>query len=399
MTARVIAPGGGPPGYTYNLQAGVRSLQETHELPVRVTFWGEQQEERYRAIAYSHRKPSNTTKGAVKALLEQSAAGRRLWGLLRSAKNGSVWSEIRACIAIVRSDSVVLQGFQSPARAKLAAWLRRPVIYMPHSPSIRADEEMMLEEAAGRELPSETYQHLVKRERTLFDLADTLVFPSPRSATAYFATFEREIEESSVHYVLSGVPRPLSRGGERNPDRIQVAFIGRFVQHKGYDLFVALAERLTATRDDVKFVAAGGGPLAVASPAVEDRGWLSDPRDFIEQSHFVVCPNRIAYFDLLPLEVAALGRGLVLSAVGGSVDQAALLPDSIAAPLNDLEAAVVDAIEKSKSTPNWGARNEAAFDEHFAISSFALNWIGLLESIQRPGHPSRLRPQLESPSS
>src|SRR5690606_13578654 len=99
--------------------------------------------------------------------------------------------------------------------------------------------------------------------------------------------------------------------------------------------------------------------------AVHDLGWKDDPMSTISRARIVVVPNRVAYFDLLPLEAAALGKGIVFSSVGGNIDQHALLPDSVACDLENLGSGIERAIELCAEDDNWGRRNIDAFERNF----------------------------------
>lgn len=222
-----------------------------------------------------------------------------------------------------------------------------------------------------------------------------MVFPAPNAATPYEAAFRRVLAARRTVYVLSGVEHPLVPGTTAGaaglgdaPGIVSVLYVGRYVPHKGYDVFLDAAEELTAEGIQASFWTLGDGALKRDSEAVTDLGWSDAPHPIIARADVIVVPNRTAYFDLLPLEAAALGRGLVLTRVGGNLDQLERLPDSVGAEPDAVADGIRAAIAHVARSRAWGARNADAFREQFTDIHMARRWAELLRELAAAPRPT-----------
>ncbi|WP_207453790.1 glycosyltransferase family 4 protein [Herbiconiux sp. SYSU D00978] len=248
---------------------------------------------------------------------------------------------------------------------------------MPHSPSIKADEEAMVAELMGRVLDTAGFR---KAEQQIIDEADLVVFPTRDAAAEYFAAFDGDGRlTSKSRYIESGVPASNFEPRPRRDGSIGVIFVGRFVPHKGYDLFVDAAETLARRDFAAEFRTLGTGLQARDSAHVKNLGWSETPSEHLLDADVVVVPNRVAYFDLLPLEAAALGRGLVMTTVGGNRDQLKALPDSVGCAPQDLAEGIAQAVHLARTDITWGTANRRVFLERFTDSAMAARWVKLLE--------------------
>jgi len=361
----LIAPGGGPTGYTWNLRA---ALARTAAAGIAVEFAGLVLEQRNRATGERPPAPvRDRPRPSVRRL-----AGRIRHEIGHALKSG-ITPRLRA--QIDAADLVVFQGFQDPRRVRFARRRGTATCYMPHSPTIYADEYVAMN--AGERGLGRTRRRMIRSERALFHRADLVVFPTPAASGAYLDAFGDELAATPVRYVLSGVPRPVLRAPAGEAGGADVLFVGRYVSHKGYDLFLDAAERLAPQHPGLRFATLGAGPARRASGVVRDLGWRDDPIPAIAAARFLVVPNRIAYFDLLPLEAAALGKGLVFTAVGGNVDQHAMLPDSVICAPSRLQEGISRAIALSED-PEWGRANAVAYEREFTDERMAQRWIALI---------------------
>lgn len=367
-----IRPGGGPPGYVFNLKAGVDSLSESSSLQNNFEFLGSSSTERMKA---------KVTVGAETALWRLLVSTATRLGL-----RPIVSRRARAArAAIKRSHVVVVQGFQDTYIANAAKRLGKTVLYMPHSPSVFADEYRMNAETAGGEYEAGEFKRLLRLERQLFEIADAAVFPSIEAKAEYERVFAQVLARKRHYYLRSGVhiEQPEAPPGSGSCARpINVLFAGRYVPHKGYDLFCRAAE-LLGSQPGLKFVSVGAGPIE-AGAKVENLGWRTDVLDVIGSAHLVVIPNRVAYYDLLPLECAALSKPLVMTPVGGNLSQARDLPDVVCSSDVTAEAiaeAISDAALKLQQNPEWGARNATAFRALFGSRPFAARWDQLVTEL------------------
>ncbi|MFB7843198.1 glycosyltransferase [Microbacterium sp. NPDC056052] len=364
----LIAPGGGPAGYTWNLRQALTALAPP-DLDVR--FSGIVTERRNRATG------ERPARRARRRTSPRAALGR-LRHRVGVALKGGIPDPLRD--EITAADLVILQGYQDARRARLARGSGAAVWYMPHSPTVAADEYAAMHPHEHGIRSALTRRRMLRVERELFRAADAVVFPTPNAATAYVEAFGEILAGTTVHHLLSGVPEPRSAPGEQEAvapaaEDPGILFVGRYLADKGYDLFLAAAEALHAENPALRFSTLGAGPSRRPSPAVRDLGWRDDPVPVIAAARMLVVPNRVAYFDLLPLEAAALGRGLVFTAVGGGIDQHRLLPDSVLCAPGDVVGGIRRALARREEDPHWGAGNVPAYERTFTAEAMADRWI------------------------
>jgi glycosyltransferase involved in cell wall biosynthesis len=294
-----------------------------------------------------------------------------------------------AKMAIRNADIVVFQGYQDAQLVRYAQNLGKHSVYMPHSPSIMADEVEMVCRLNNQAVNREFFNQIRQNETQLIRNSDTVAFPSRGAATQYESAFSQLLNKKDVVYLKSGVDIPFERNaciGTKctKRDKIRVAFAGRYVSHKGYDLFCDAAEIFCTLAREVEFCSFGDGPLKGKSHQVIDMGWRSDLLALLQRIDIMVVPNRIAYYDLLPLECAALAKPLVMTAVGGSKDQLFDLPDSVACHepcAEQLAASIQIAVKRLCDDSSWGIRNRQAYERHFTTAEFAKRWDAAIETI------------------
>lgn len=287
-------------------------------------------------------------------------------------------------------DLIVLQGFQDVFLAKHANKIGKCLVYMPHSPSVVADEYKMLCELNGTEFNRNNYQKLLRDEAYLIANSNFIVFPSRGAGTSYFTEFAADLSEKKIFYIKSGAKINLSGAcgnfTRKSVGPIRILFAGRYVSHKGYDLFCKAASLIGVSLGDIEFVTVGDGPMKKNYPYVTDMGWRNDVFNVLFDADIIVVPNRIAYYDLLPLECAAIGKPLVMTAVGGNVDQLRDLPDSLScggeSPA-DLADSIRAAVKRLRAEPTWGFNNKVAFESIFTIGEFAKRWDDAVEQMVR----------------
>jgi glycosyltransferase involved in cell wall biosynthesis len=365
-----IAPGGGPAGYTYNLREGLRELQLLGDVKHTWSFFGNSLPARNRAVGVTSKNRSLST-----ILLGFSdwlpTPVRRLASWYLTARNRALRQSIQ------QSTVVVFQGYQTAGRLRYAQKSGKHVVYMPHSPSIQADEEDMMSRHSGRKMAPSKFAFIKDAERRSIRYSNCVVFPSRNAGESYFEAFGPELQSTRVAFIGSGIVAPTAAcdfGPREKAGSPTVLFVGRYVEHKGYDLYTDAAYLLTRAGIDANFLSMGAGPMKCDTTAVTDLGWSDAPHDVVKSASLVVIPNRLAYFDLLPLEVAALGRALIMTKVGGNIDQLELLPDSLGCDVDGLGDCIIAGLARLDNQPDWGARNREAFDIHFSASKMASRW-------------------------
>jgi glycosyltransferase involved in cell wall biosynthesis len=183
-----------------------------------------------------------------------------------------------------------------------------------------------------RELDSfnknDIYQLLVKKEVYAYQNASVIICPTKYSLDGYF---ESDCDSRAIlkkvpkHTVVSTVtiPKPtLGRLKIREKFNIglndlAVGFIGRYSFDKGYDRFLSIARR-HRNNPNIYFFSAGAGEIREDDSSVYDLGWRKDIVDIILAMDLIIIPNRVTYFDLLPIESLMLGTPVAVTAVGGN---------------------------------------------------------------------------------
>lgn len=345
---------------------GVKNLERTSSLQNEFTFFGRQRLNRYKATGEIRRQDFNICKLCVYFI---SILGLKpfLSPRIKDAKK-----KIRG------SSVVIFQGFQEPYLINYARMQGVSTVYMPHSPCPSAQEYRMLCQLNDLPLDQRKYDSFLNNERILIALADVIAFPSYGAGSQYFSSFPCEIASKRTLYLKSGV---AIEGAETTAGQIKktprICFIGRYIEHKGYDLFCAASSLLGEEGIVAEFVTIGDGPMKQSLPHVTDLGWRNDIYIALQEADIIIVPNRIAYYDLLPLECAALGKPLVMTAVGGNVDQLRDLPDSIPCSepsIPHLASAIRKAIDEFYRNPLWGSANRKVFNKMFTAEAFARRW-------------------------
>jgi glycosyltransferase involved in cell wall biosynthesis len=356
--APIIRPGGGPGGYLYNLYASSHREATKNSFIFHGKIYDDRKYNDYRFWPLS-----------LKAQIYLSA---------RMIYFPFFFDYRRLLEYATEADAIVLHG---PIHPTLLSNIRKRyeiVVFMPHSPSTWADEFIMDYAEKRRKISKKRYEMYRWTELINIAYADYIVFPSINAAESYRIAYPDQLKLGKTQYIESGITlsQKLPENISRKPaKRLKVAFVGRYNRHKGFDLFQEATKNLQ-DRADVEVVCAGGGPLRVF-PHVKNLGWVNDINALLYDVDIVVVPNRVAYFDLWPLEAASAGKPIVFTPAGGNIDQQAALPDSILAAditTEALEVAILEAIEKAKRDLNWGVNNRLVYLTRFTAEAMLKRW-------------------------
>ncbi len=374
----VIKPGGGPAGYCYNLKSAIDEIDDNKKV-VDVDFFGGIEEKRTSSTW-------NIKNGFLYYI--KLAINLITFGLIRDFRLkvdyflGKVSKEKKR--KITECDVIVFQGYQSADYLAFAKAQGKKTIYMPHSPTIMADEYSSTCKMHGVPVDRILYSKYHRSEKYLIDNVDRIVFPSENSHDEYSNNFT--LNNKDIFYINSGVkPVNVCKSDYIFPsDSINVIFAGRYILDKGFDRYNLLADSYSSS--NVKFFSAGSGPLKASSNVI-DLGWRTDVLNLINDADIVVIPNKVAYYDLLPLECIALGKPLVMTEIGGNIDQLKCFPVSFSAGSSENEADLVEAlnscISKVEESGSTFDSNKQAFNEHFTHRAMAYRWLEMLAGFPR----------------
>lgn len=179
------------------------------------------------------------------------------------------------------------------------------------------------------------YAEIVLKDFEAFERADIFIFPCKDAISSYYegylplADLKKLLLQKDVYYVTTGAPNSKferSRNEVRSELSIPesafvIHFAGRHNKEKGYDLLVEFGEKLLKKYPDVYFLITGNVNNAFPQPNNSrwiEVGWTTDPFSYANASDLFILPNRITYFDLVLIEMLALGLPVMISDVGGN---------------------------------------------------------------------------------
>ncbi|RZQ32704.1 glycosyltransferase, partial [Vibrio vulnificus] len=200
---------------------------------------------------------------------------------------------------------------------------RNKVSVMPHQPKELASEASELYSRKYHCSQKFVYRILSYIEFDTYKNAEFIMLPCKESIDAYFVGDDQKrqiLNEKKIIEVTSSVIAPEIKGGNDfdKGSELIVGFIGRYTRDKGFDRFNELVLSFL-DNNDVKFISAGSGDITpISSHNYTDLGWRSDIGDIINYCDILVVPNRVTYFDLLPIESLLLGTPVCVTNVGGN---------------------------------------------------------------------------------
>ncbi|WP_462164564.1 glycosyltransferase [Pseudoalteromonas xiamenensis] len=374
----VIKPGGGPAGYCHNLKSAIDELDD-NQKNMEVEFFGGIEEKRTSSVWDMRSGFHYYLKLGINLIT---------FGLIRELRLkidyafGELSKEKKK--KITECDIIVFQGYQSAHYLAFAKAQGKKTIYMPHSPTIMADEYASTCKMHGVPIDRILYSKYYRSERFFIDNVERIVFPSENSHDEYSKNFT--LSNRDIYYIGSGVkPQNVNKGNYIFPsDSVNVMFAGRYILDKGFDRYNLLADSWPS--NNVRFFSAGSGPLKASSNVI-DLGWRTDVLSLIKDVDVVVIPNKVAYYDLLPLECIALGKPLVMTEVGGNIDQLKCFPVSFPAGSGENVVDLVEALNSCISKVNESGStfdiNKQVFNKHFTHTAMAYRWLKMLVDFSR----------------
>lgn len=311
--ARMIRPGGGPAGYLYNLKNIALDLQ-SEKIEVY-------------AFKVSHERIGAASQKANLLVLQAPYFLRKLWALALINVRGLIDILLVFRVKADLGDSFPVFHDQMLAY-RYSTIFKAPYGLMPHQPIELGQEVDDFYKFKYNLRSGDVYNAVANREEVAYRNADFLIVPTSSSLDGYFALDSdrnRLLGSASKFFVVSTVKKPkptLDRHAARQAlglaiDNYAIGFIGRYNYDKGFDLFMSIAESYS-DRKNLTFFSAGGGIIKERGPNLQNLGWRKDIADVILAMDLVVIPNRVAYFDLLPIECLMLGTPVAVTAVGGN---------------------------------------------------------------------------------
>jgi glycosyltransferase involved in cell wall biosynthesis len=310
---RVIRPGGGPSGYLYNLKE-IAAGKKSKKIKV------------YAFNSSNERSGASANKAGL-IILSLPYIFRKYY-----VRMLLVIRQLIDVCSIFKIIFKIQDAYPVFHDQMLAYWygklFSKSYCLMPHQPIEAAREADDIYKYKYNLNKNDIYFVLVKKEVYAYENASMIVCPTHYSLDSYFqfnCEYREKLKAVPKHLVVSTVTLPkqiLGRLKTRealniNSKEIAIGFIGRYNSDKGYDRFQSIAKSHQSNHN-ISFFSAGAGELAEDDENVINLGWRKDIADIISAMDLIIIPNRVTYFDLLPIESLMLGTPVAITGVGGN---------------------------------------------------------------------------------
>ncbi|WP_461789885.1 glycosyltransferase [Pedobacter sp.] len=177
------------------------------------------------------------------------------------------------------------------------------VIFQSHSPELPSEEVKSFGD-------NDFYELVKKAEIEAFDRADILVFPNS-GAEKIYETVKRT--QSETKYILSGAKSVSDiRRYPLDKEKINVLYIGRRNQVKGFDMLLNQFSKVSEFRKNINLIIVGNGEK-INGTNIYDVGFSSTPNNWYNSVDYVINCNRQSYFDLSVIEALSTGVPLIMT--------------------------------------------------------------------------------------
>lgn len=162
-----------------------------------------------------------------------------------------------------------------------------------------------------------------------------------------------------------------------------VCFVGRFNEHKGFDLYNQISSLLNSNslNKDVVCFSVGSGKIKPGNDVI-NLGWRTDIGDVINGMDLIINCNEHTYFDLLIIEAMSLGKAIMATNVGGNKFVAKSTQGVILFERDSLIGISDKIISLSKDDlKDLGRKNLLAYNMYYNSENFLANHLILAEEL------------------
>ena len=386
-----IAIGGGPSGYLFNLKKEL-GVDSSHNIRIEEIPFLNSRKPLYLKLLKSLSKRNLLPKFIQKIVIKKNLR----FQVFKKLDFKNVEINFEDYPIVVAHSILIAYGLKEHlgTNQKLFIFQHSPTDFISEKLSIFKDDKVI----------DELYEELAIAEIGVFQQANGLILPCINAVDSYFVKsknlrkeFEKLLDKFKVIELPTGVPKPvvnldyneeltqiksLKEGG-----KIVVGYFGRYHQHKGFDIFINLAERFKNNSNYI-FISAGFGSdyKKCTQENYYNLGMLDKLIDLPNAIHLCDCvciPNRFTFFDLIALEVMALGRAILTSDTGGNKYLKQFSKGILALPLSDLDKHMYQAINERTvhDFSKLGALNLEAYSNNFTIDHFVQNHKNLVNRV------------------
>ncbi|QTD37556.1 glycosyltransferase [Polaribacter batillariae] len=183
------------------------------------------------------------------------------------------------------------------------------VIFQSHSPETPSEEEYKLG-ARGK-----TYEKILKIEKGVFERTNYLILPNEKCKVIYQKILKAQ---HKIAYLTTGI-KPITNLVKipLKDDKINIFYIGRRNEIKGFPLLIKNFEEVLKVRNDLRLFIAGSGELSSKNENIIDLGITHRAYDWINSVDYVISLNEKSYFDLNIIEAIAINTPLIMTTTEG----------------------------------------------------------------------------------
>lgn len=185
------------------------------------------------------------------------------------------------------------------------------------------ENQVVILQSHSPELPSKEYanlfpdniteiEKLIKAEKNAFDRANIVVFPNEACVKLYEGLLNKN---SEIHYILSGAKKVSYNNLDRKEldnNKINLLYIGRRNEVKGFDIVLDTFKKATQHRKDLNLYIIGKGNK-IESENIIDIGFSKEPLIWYNSVDYLINANRSSYFDLSIIEALSTGVPIIMS--------------------------------------------------------------------------------------
>ena len=243
----------------------------------------------------------------------------------------------------------------------------------------------------------EYYDKLEIIDEYAFNRADYIIFPCKDAEEPYYHTWNKyeEIKKKNnekYRYIPTGIQdinvrydKKFIRNKFNIPENaFLISYVGRHNEIKGYDKLKIIGNEIINEYDNVYFLIAGKEtPIkGLENNRWIEVGWSDLPNEIINASDLFILPNKETYFDLILLQVLALGKNILLTETGGNKYFKKFNSDGLFYYDYENVNQAIDIIKKLiNSNVRSNNKNRKIFEENFTIEKFAKDYINLINSL------------------
>lgn len=370
-----LVPVGGPSGYLYNLELGLKQINErgcdflpaVQDNNIIVNWLKRNVPRRIREFRWLHNNLS----------------------ILRADPRPSVdFNEYRIVHFHTTIDLYInrknLEGYKGT------------VLLTSHSPCALHKE--LIDDLNPKDVArhKERLSQLEQVDEFSFGRANYIIFPCREAEEPYRHSWDKYDllrNEDKILYLPTGIaPCSASVGRDtiRNKycipqDAFVLTYIGRHNDVKGYTDFLALAPRLLEDENVWVLNAGREEPFGgYKHRRWVEVGWTDDPHSIAAAADLFILPNRETYFDLILLEMLSLGQLVLARRTGGNKLFERLHSSGIRLYGDDDEFfELLNSVKlmSSDERREEAEHNRAFYEQYFTCKAFANRYCRLLESI------------------